>query len=130
MVIRHASLPMSAIFENIENATDQQSEINAYIQGPLWRFLRWYNASDFTELSKTLDYKSELHPDGQLVSQLSELEGLATYPFYKQKDIVESILCTLIPEEMMLLENCLTKDLKNYYPKIDWSLFDQFVKVE
>lgn len=130
MVIRHASLPVSAIFENIEQATDQEQVIREYIQGPLWRFLMWYAKNDFSALSDTLDYKQELHPDSQLVSHLATLEGLATYPIAKQKDIIEAILCTLIPEEMMLLENCLTRDLKNYYPGIDWSLFDRFVVVE
>lgn len=130
MVIRHASLPMSAIFENIEQSADQQEELRAYIQGPLWRFVRWYSANDFTELSKILEYTPERHPDGQLVSHLATIEGLATYPLSKQKDIMEAILCTLIPEEMMLLENCLTKNLKDYYPGIDWSLFDQYEAVK
>ena len=87
MVIRHASLPISAIFENIEQAADQEEAINAYIRGPLWRFLNWYNKNDFYELSTVLDYKPEQWPDAQIVSYLSELEGLSTYPVFKQKDI-------------------------------------------
>jgi len=130
MVIRHASLPISAIFENIEQAADQEEAINAYIRGPLWRFLNWYNKNDFYELSTVLDYKPEQWPDAQIVSYLSELEGLSTYPVQKQKEILEAIMCTLEPGDMMLMENCFTKDLKSYYPGIKWELFDPYVKVE
>lgn len=119
--------------ESIENAVDQKDAIVSYVKmsGALPRFFKWYVTNDFSELQKEVkNYKSELKNPSTLIKNIGLLESIKDYPPRVQIKQLEKILSMLDPKAMMLLENCLTKDIKNYYPNIDWILFSSILGFE
>lgn len=123
------SMDIAEMFETIEAAKDQKEAIFAYLNNNmgLRRFLKWYNSYENKEVTDKLEYSNleTIRHDVKLISLLSDLESLPKYPNEKQKLILERMLDKLNNRHVMLLENCLTNDLRVYYPGINWDIFEE-----
>lgn len=129
MTLYTTSKDIADMFETIESASDQEEAIRSYLlnNAGLRRFIRWYNSFD-GKIADKVDYSREspLRHPVKLVTLLGDLESVSKYPEHLSIKLLSSILAKVDDRHMMLLENCLTNDLRVYYPTIDWDIFKQY----
>lgn len=125
-------MDLADTFETIEEAKDQRDAVISYSMASkhLARFIQWYVKNDLSYLSDKLDYVQSKNFPVTLSSQLSDLEALYRYNDAGKIKILNRLLSVVDSKSMMLLENALTKDLKTFYPNIDWTIFEEIFKVE
>lgn len=127
MTLYTTSMDLPDTFESIQSAPDQKVAIDSYFKmnAALTRFLKWYSSYDARKFQDEITYKNDVTHQVSLISCLNDLESLSRYPVEQQVKILNRVLSKVSDKGMMLLEICLTKDLTEYYPEIDWDYINQ-----
>jgi hypothetical protein len=129
-MIRLNTLAINETLEVLDNLPleEQEAVLKEYLamSAAASRFLQWYINCDLSDVAADVSYEPAINYWTTISKNLVLLEGLARSPRDVKIKTLERLLSNISPDEMMFMENVLTRDLKNYYPNIAWDMVAKY----